>query len=215
MTQAELESVKLEQIASEYRRKGYEVSVHPDTGDMPEFLAPFRPDLVAASAHDRVVVEVKSSAGVASSAIVKLADAVEMQPGWRLEVVVVNPSAAQEVPAGGELVSADRVASLIREAQVLSREKRYEAATIIAWAAAEAMLRRLARASGESEGKSSATVLKQLYAHGVIDEDQYDSFSRAMEFRNAFAHGFSADVAPEAIERFIHDVEELKSLSAA
>jgi uncharacterized protein YutE (UPF0331/DUF86 family) len=170
---------------------------------------------VAASAHDRVVVEVKSSAGVASSAIVKLADAVEMQPGWRLEVVVVNPSAAQEVPAGGELVSADRVASLIREAQVLSREKRYEAATIIAWAAAEAMLRRLARASGESEGKSSATVLKQLYAHGVIDEDQYDSFSRAMEFRNAFAHGFSADVAPEAIERFIHDVEELKSLSAA
>jgi hypothetical protein len=35
-----------------------------------------------------------------------------------------------------------------------------------------------------------------------------------MEFRNAFAHGFTASIAPETIDRFMHDVEELKSRPA-
>lgn len=216
MTQTELESVKLQQIASEYRAKGYAVALRPGPQDIPGFLAPFQPDLVATSPGDNVVVEIRSSSGLVSEGIVRLAEAVEAQSGWRLEVAVVNPPSAQEVPVSGELVPHDRIVSLLREAQLLSREKRYEAASVIAWAAAEAIFRRLADARGaESERNSSATVLKQLYALGVIDPDQYDSFSRAMEFRNAFAHGYNASVAPEAIERFIHDVEELQSRPAA
>jgi uncharacterized protein YutE (UPF0331/DUF86 family) len=151
-----------------------------------------------------------------SDAIVKLAEAVEAHPGWRFEIAVVNPMAAQEVPAHGELVPDDRVESLLHDAQILNREKRHDAATMIAWSAAEAILRRLARANGvESERKSSGTVLKELYALGLIGPDQYDSFARVMEFRNAFAHGFVASVPPEVIEQFIHDVEELRSRRAA
>jgi uncharacterized protein YutE (UPF0331/DUF86 family) len=216
MTQADLERSKLDQIASEYRRKGYDVAIRPHGDDIPPFLRPFQPDLVATSDFDNVVVEIKSSPELASESIVKLAEAVEAQSGWRFELVVVNPAVAHEVPPHGALAADDRVESILREAQDLYRERRYEAAAMMAWSAAEAIFRRVALANGiEAERKSSGSVLKQLYASGLIDADQYDVFSRTMEFRNAFAHGFTASVAPETIDRFMHDVEELKSRPAA
>jgi uncharacterized protein YutE (UPF0331/DUF86 family) len=216
MTQADLENAKLEQIASEYRRKGYDVAIRPREDHIPAFLRPFQPDLVATSDGDNVVVEIKSSPELASESIVKLAEAIEAQSGWRFELVVVNPPVAREVPPHGALAADDRVESILREAQALYRERRYEAAAMMAWSAAEAIFRRVAEANGlEAERKSSASVLKQLYASGLIDEDQYEVFSRTMEFRNAFAHGFTASVAPETIDRFMHDVEELKSRPAA
>ena len=129
---------------------------------------------------------------------------------------MVNPPVAHEVPPHGALAADDRVESILQEAQALYRERRYEAAAMMAWSAAEAIFRRVAQANGlEAERKSSGSVLKQLYASGLIDADQYDVFSRTMEFRNAFAHGFTASVAPETIDRFMHDVEELKSRPAA
>lgn len=216
MTQTELENSKLEQIASEYRRKGYDVAVRPVEHHIPAFLQPFQPDLVATSDADNVVVEIKSSSELASESIVKLAEAVEAQSGWRFELVVTNPPVAHEVPPDGALAADDRVESILREAQTLYRERRYEAAAMMAWSAAEAIFRRVAQANGiAAERKSSGSVLKQLYASGLIDADQYDVFSRTMEFRNAFAHGFTASVAPETIDRLMHDVEELKSRPAA
>jgi uncharacterized protein YutE (UPF0331/DUF86 family) len=215
VTQTELESTKLEQIASEYRRKGYEVVVRPLAPDLPRFLAHFQPDLIARSQRDSVVVEVKSSPDLVSDAIVAMAEAVEAQPAWRFEIAVVNPPMPEELPADGELVPHARAQVLLRQAMDLSREKRYEAAAIVAWSAAEAIFRRLARANGvESERKSSGTVLKQLYALGLISADQYETFERTMRFRNAFAHGYAAKVTPGLIEQFIRDVEDLRSSDA-
>jgi uncharacterized protein YutE (UPF0331/DUF86 family) len=216
MTQVEIENAELEQVAAEYRQKGYNVSVRPSSNEVPRFLTPFQPDLIAISANDNVVVEVKSSRDLTSGSLVQLAEKVEAQPGWRLELVVVNPPSAQEVPSYGVLVRDDRVDYLLREAQSLSREQRYESAALMAWAAAEAIFRRMALESGvEVEKKSSGSVLKLLYALGLIDAEQYDNFARAMEFRNAFAHGFEATLHPERIDRVIHDVEALKSRPAA
>jgi uncharacterized protein YutE (UPF0331/DUF86 family) len=216
MTAMELENAKLEQIATEYRQKGYEVSVRPSADEVPRFLTPLQPDMIANSANDNVVVVVKSSRDLTAGSLVQLAEKVETQPGWRLELVVVNLPSAQEVPSYGVLVRDDRVDYLLREAQSLSREQRYESAALMAWTAAEAIFRRMALESGvEVEKKSSGSVLKLLYALGLIDAEQYDNFARAMEFRNAFAHGFEAFLPPERIDRVIHDVEALKSRPAA
>jgi uncharacterized protein YutE (UPF0331/DUF86 family) len=216
VTQTEIEQTTIEQVASEFRGKGYDVAVRPSAESAPAFLRPFQPDLIATSSGDNVVVEFKSSADLTSDVLVRLAEAVQSQPGWRLELVVVNPPAAQEVPPRGELVSGERVDAMLREAETFVRENRYEAAALLAWSAAEATLRRLAQTNGlDSERKSSGAILKQLYALGLIDPDQYDAFARAMEFRNAFAHGFAATVAPENVDRVIRDVELLKSRSAA
>jgi len=216
MNQAELENARLEQIASEYRQKGYAVLFRPGPEETPQFLAPFQPDLIATSPQESVVVEVKSSPDLASESFVRLAEAVEAEQGWRLQLVVVNPPAAPEVPRAAELVPEERIDSLLSEAHALNREKRYEAATITAWAAAEATFRHMARASdARFERKSSGTILKQLYVLGLIDPDQYHSFSEAMEFRDAYAHGFAATVTPEAVDRFLREIEELRARPAA
>jgi uncharacterized protein YutE (UPF0331/DUF86 family) len=216
MTQIELEAAKLEQIAAEYRQKGYDVSIRPASAAVPQFLAPFQPDLIVRSENDNAVIEVKSSNDLTSGSLTQLAAKIESRPGWRLELAVVNQPFAQEVPRYGVLVTEDRVDHILRQAQLLSREKSYEPAALMAWAAAEAILRRMAVASGvEVEKKSTGSVLKLLYALGLIDADQYDNFSRAMEFRNAFAHGFEASLQPESIDRVIHDVESLRSRPAA
>jgi uncharacterized protein YutE (UPF0331/DUF86 family) len=216
MIQAELENAKLEQLAAEYRQKGYDVSIRPDSENVPPFLAPFQPDLIVKSPRDNAVIEIKSSNDLTSGSLAQLAAKVEQKPGWRLELVVVNQPAAREVPAHAVLVAEDRIDHILRQAELLSREKSYEPAALMAWAAAEAILRRMAVASGvEVERKSTGSVLKLLYALGLIDDDQYDNFAAAMEFRNAFAHGFEASLQPESIDRVIHDVELLKSRPAA
>ena len=216
MTQMELENAKLEQIAMEYRQKGYHVSTRPDSNDVPQFLSPFQPDLIATSVNDNVVVEVKSSRDLTEGSLVPLAERIESKPGWRLELVVVNPAGSHEVPTYGVLVPDDRVDYLLRDAQLLRQEKRYDSAALTAWTAAEATFRRMALESGvDVERKSTGSVLKSLYALGLIDDDQYDNFARAMEFRNAFAHGFDAFLEPENIDRVIRDVEALKSRPAA
>lgn len=216
MTQMELEAAKLEQIAAEYRQKGYEVSIRPDSETIPSFLAPFQPDLIVRSKNDNAVIEVKSSKDLTSGSLAQLAEKIESRPGWRLELAVVNQPFAQEVPMYGVLATDDRIDHILRQAQALSREKSYEPAALMAWAAAEAILRRMAVASGvEVEKKSTGSVLKLLYALGLIDPDQYDNFSRAMEFRNAFAHGFEASLQPKYIDRVIHDIESLRSRTAA
>jgi hypothetical protein len=215
MTVAELESTKLEEIASEYRAKGYAVAVRPHD-NLPPFLGQFHPDMIATSPHDNVVVEIKSTPELQSPALVRLAEAVAEQPQWRLELVIVNPSTAQEVPAYGELAPDDQVLALLEKAEVLNRSREPEAAVLVAWAAGEAIFRRLT-SSEEFEGqrRSSAFLLKHLYNIGAIDAEQYEHFERAMEFRNAFAHGFAARVDRDTVTTLIKELQELRARPAA
>src|SRR4051812_2664686 len=101
MTQIELENAKLELVAAEYRQKGYDVSIRPGSENVPQFLAPFQPDLIVTSANDNAVIEIKSSRDLTSGSLTQLAAKVESKPGWRLELVLVNPPAVQEVPPYG------------------------------------------------------------------------------------------------------------------
>ncbi len=216
MTIVEIEKERLGQLAEEFRGKGYEVVLHPRSADLPGFLAPFQVDLIAKSAKENVVVQVKSSPELRSEALVRLAKAVEKRSGWRFELLVINPSAALEVPMHSKLVGEAKVNGLLREAEALNDDGRHEAAAMLAWSAAESVLRRLAKAAGfESERKSSAAVLKELYAAGKLTAEEYEDFSRAMEFRNAFSHGFAARIDGREVKRMLRDLAELRSRPAA
>ena len=46
-------------VAESYRRRGYQVEIEPDDTGLPPFLLGFRPDLIARSASENVVIEVK------------------------------------------------------------------------------------------------------------------------------------------------------------
>lgn len=216
MTVIELEKSKLDQLAAEFRAKGYTVMTNPSKEQLPPFLRAFHPDLIAASPGENVVVEVKSPTELRSDEFVRLAEAIDREAGWRLQLAVVDLPAVQEIPDEGEIAGAPQVSKFLEDAQGLFREKRYEAAAILTWAAVEAILRQHALGLGvDAERKGSAFILKHLYTAGALDAQQYETFERMLRLRNALVHGFAARVDASEVRQLIEEAETLRSQSAA
>src|ERR1700682_188838 len=190
MTLSELEQQKIDDLVSEYQGKGYAVRVRPPADQLPDFLRAFEPDLVATSSRDNVVIEVRASSANDAGQLTRLAEAVERQPGWHLEVVFVSHPVASEIPLEEQLAPEAQVNRLLSSAEALFADGEVEAAAMLAWSAAEAILRRSAQsAAPELERQSSARVLKHLYSLGRIEPETYENLLRLMQFRNAVAHG--------------------------
>ena len=78
-------------IARRYRVLGYDVQENPGPDRLPDFMRGASPDIVARSASDNVVIEVKRHASLkGSNDLVSLAECVSNQPDWRFELVVVH-----------------------------------------------------------------------------------------------------------------------------
>src|SRR4051794_40500240 len=90
-----------EKVAQRYRDEGYGVVVKPQTDLVPPFLAGFQPDLIATRGNESVVVEIKTNRIDLSNnpTITRLAEVVNGQPGWRLDVVVLEPETTVEKAA--------------------------------------------------------------------------------------------------------------------
>ncbi len=211
MTLRELAQQKINELAAEYQRTGYVVRVHPAMHDLPEFLREFEPDLVAASPHGNVVVEVKPSSAIDSHQMARLAQAVEREGDWRFEVVFVSQPVAAEIPSEETLVNEAQVNRLLASAETMFANGEVEAAAMLAWSAAEAILRRNAQsAAPELERQSSARVLKHLYSLGRIEPDAYEKLLLLMQFRNAVAHGFEPRTAAPSIPDVVPDIRRLQ-----
>lgn len=211
MTTIELEQQKIDELAAQYQREGYAVRIRPAGPELPEFLRTFEPDLVATSSRENVVVEVKASSAVNADQITRLAEAVERQSGWRLEVVFVSQPVAAEIPSEEQLAPEAQVNRLLSSAEALFAKGEIEAAAMLAWSAAETILRRRAQsAAPEMERQSSARVLKHLYSLGRIEHSTYEKLLLLMQFRNAVAHGFEPGTAAPSIPDVVPDIRRLQ-----
>ena len=63
---AKQEREQLLKLAENYRQKGYEIFLHPNLEDLPDFLKSYRPDLIVRRGEEAVVIEVKSRASLNS-----------------------------------------------------------------------------------------------------------------------------------------------------
>lgn len=211
MTTAQLEQQKIDEIRAEFERNGFAVHVRPSPRVLPEFLRLFEPDLVAMSPRENVVVEVKATSDVDPDQMTRLAQVLEREPGWRLEVVFVNQPVAAEVPSEERLAPEEQVNRLLSSAESLFADGEVEAAAMLAWSAAETILRRSAQsAAPELERQSSARVLKHLYSIGLIEPSIYEKLLLLMQFRNAVAHGFEPKMAAPSIPDVIPDLRRLQ-----
>jgi hypothetical protein len=212
MSRSQLEEDRLAAVAMEYRRKGYDVHLEPAEDDLPAFLRGFDADVIARSPEDNVVVQVTSPPRFNGEAARRLAEIVELNPGWRYEVVFVSPPVAPDVPVREELADDEKVTRMLENAETLSREGHLEAAGLIAYSALETILRRRAQsAAPQIERQSSARVLKELYSMGRIDPDTFEKLLPLMEFRNAVAHGFQPRNAAPSIPELIEEIRHLQS----
>jgi hypothetical protein len=172
-------------VIREYAARGYKIFVEPGPELLPEFLSKFRPDLLAVSDEEKVVVEVMVGRRELSQSdrLEALAERVNNEPGWRFELVVVQPRE--------EVLSDQRVSALVTEGQILARKGIYEGAILLFWAAAEAYLVRIAEdaAIHTSRIDSPAGIVNQLATLGLIERRDYEVLQRMRGLRNSLAHG--------------------------
>jgi REase_AHJR-like len=181
------ETRRVQELAREYRDKGYQVTVEPGPGQLPEPLARFRPDLVARKADDLVVIEVKAREALPDQELQDLAKAVREQPGWRFELVLLKPEPG---PPGTRAWSAKDVGMGLRQAEAILNSGFPEAALLLAWSAAEATLRLLAAKERlPLERDDAVYLLRLLVTRAVITREEYSRLWEVLELRNAVAHG--------------------------
>ena len=206
-----LERRRLLRAASDYRKKGYCVTLDPEGSDLPAFLGGLRPDMIAQRSDENIVIEVRSRATLRDGEpnLVDLAKAVEAQPDWRLDLIVTNPRHAPDEPLDGEEPSAVDIRGRIGVARELLDEGHDEAAALLAWSAVEAALRELARREALAlNGRQPEFVIEQLYSVGLLGKEDYSLLLNALSERNLIAHGFVGRGLSDSIVTRVIDIAD-------
>ncbi len=208
------EQRRIKQLANEYRKKGYEVLVEPGPEKTPEFLRPFRPDLIIRKGEEAIVVEVKTTESLtASKDIEKIAEAVASRHGWKFKLVVTNPRIEPErVPeVAAASLTQNEVSVLLKRVERLVRIGEMEAALLLLVAAIESVLREAAKKEGiPLRGKTLLHGAKHLLSYAVIGRRDYDAFERIFKTRNFIIHGFRA--GPIKQKLIMDTVKRLKDI---
>jgi uncharacterized protein YutE (UPF0331/DUF86 family) len=212
------DKLELENVAEQYRDEGYEVILRPRGKDLPDFLDRLEPDLIARNRSETVVVEIKTKGDLATDHHLRdLAAIVNAQPGWRFDLVVSNPQIWPDaIPSDASERDVSEIRSLTDSAARLLSLGELEAACLIAWSAAEAAMRQVARREAiELERNDSEFVLKTLYAEGILSRGDYEQLQKSMRIRNALAHGLKYDRLPPRMPEYLTKVVDRLLKNAA
>lgn len=192
-TRNEREARRLRRVAAAFEARGYTVCLEPSASDLPQWLGGFRPDLIATGNDESVVVEVKSREELHQSpALRELAEAVESQPGWRLQLDVSNPRETQSAQPSFSPAGQQRIEEWLRAALQLLDSGMVEPALIMSWAAFEGAARRVLEDSGSEPPISTSALLKTLWAHGYLEPRTRDTLRTLADTRNRVVHGGEA-----------------------
>src|SRR5438270_2207515 len=184
----EQERRRITEIADEYRKRGYSVTIEPLPDEVPAFIAPYRPDLIAKGPNEIVVVQVKGGTRTPAD-LVSVAQAINSRPGWRFEVVLLD-AAAQVGPS--ELQSVEQLERMLSEAERLLRNDMQAAAFVLLWSATEGALRHAALRKDIEPDREPRRLIRQLTSHGLITQAELQMLELSLGARNQVVHGFVA-----------------------
>ena len=203
-----------QKTAEEYRSRGYEVLLEASL----DFLPDFRADLLVRKGDEVKVIEVMSRPSLAARPKVsELARIIDSKPGWSFELLFVGEPEKVDSPEGARSFEGETIVRRIEEAQKSLEANLPEAAFLLAWSAAEAVIRELLTAQGVSNINitSPGYVLDQGVFHGVISRNEYDALTRMRKYRNAIAHGFSTDdFSNELVTELLGTIRRIETTSA-
>jgi uncharacterized protein YutE (UPF0331/DUF86 family) len=207
------EHQRLLEVAREYRQRGYDVIIEPTSDQLPGFLVPFRIDMLARSAEENVIVEVRTQESLADAPeLDAVAQALHDQPSWRFELVVTNPKERSSLQFKHAASLNDRdITYRLREARQLSDQEHGEAAVLLAWSATEALLRAIADEEAIPVTPNNPSQLtKSLFTYGVLDKEQYQILQRAFQVRNTVVHGYKEQQSlASTLEQILHVADQL------
>ena len=206
---------RVQELAQEYRSKGYEVIPEPSPEQLPDFLCQYRPDLLVRRGAESIVVEVKTRSSLAENPQMRdLARVLHDTPGWKFELVTVREKEQLDAPEGAHPFTREDVSHRLETVEGLLEAGSSEAAFLLGWGALEAGVRLLAEEEQLTlERISPSYLLYQAVTNGVISGEDYALLKRAMKYRNALVHGFKtedfdATLVREIINTIRHFLEE-------
>jgi len=205
---------KLLKLAQEYQQKGYKVSLHPNLEDLPEFLKKYRycPDMIAYGGEESVVLDIKSRASLNTSSdqLRALANEIEITPGWRLELVMINPKDETYSSQVERSLKQNEIESQLQAVSQLSSQH-LESAFLFCWSLVEATLRLVAGQEFDVlQRVDPLYLIKQLATEGVISRSEYQLLMSAYSMRSAIAHGFkTTQLSSNILSELIKMTEQL------
>jgi uncharacterized protein YutE (UPF0331/DUF86 family) len=207
------EQQRLREIAREYRQRGYDVIIEPRADQLPGFLAPFRIDMLARSAEETVIVEVRTQESLSDAPeLDAVAQALQDQPSWRFELVVTNPKdrSSLQLKDAASLNHLD-IRYRLHEARQLSDQEHGEAALLLAWSATEALLRAIAAEEDIPVAQNNPRQLtKSLFTYGVLDKEQFEILQLGFQARNTVVHGYKEHRSlASTLEQVLHVADQL------
>lgn len=204
------ESQRVAELATEYERKGYTVTLPRRPQDLPAFLRElgYTPDLIARAKGETLVVEVKSRETSATlSSLSAIAEKINARPGWQFVLVFTNPRSASTEP---RRPSPDKVVTLLEKSRSMGYDTQphVEAAFLFAWVALEAAL--LTSKQDPTAGKGASTpwtLIRNAAMNGLLAREDAHVLDRLFRTRNALLH--AVDETPPTP----NDVELLRRIA--
>lgn len=178
--------------AAEYQGKGYKVY-----RDAPLYFLPsYRADLLVEKDDQTTVIAVKTRPSlVANPSLRQFKRIINSRPGWTFELQLVGEPERVDATENAQPLDEVGILERISQAESLRESGLAEAGLLVAWTAAEGVLRMMVAAEGVAIERATdpAYIVSMAVAHGAIDRDTYHHLLRIMEYRNAIAHGFEVD----------------------
>jgi hypothetical protein len=201
-----MEQETIEKVAQRYRNEGYDIVVEPLGDLVPPFLAGFRLDMIAIRKNEAVVVEIKTNRIDLSNDpyITRLADVISGQPGWRLDVVVLESETMVEKAAqDSSEPTEEQLLQILRTAEELADKGFAPYGCVVAWSGLEAAMRRL-RDDTELYGRTAPNeLMRTLYSNGFLSREQFERLRDSYKIRSQVVHGLVPPKVDPEIVRFI------------
>ncbi len=196
----------IQRVARHYQDEGYDVIIRPQGDELPTFAAPFQLDIIAIKGEERAIVQVKRHLQDLSSdlPITRVAEVTDAQPGWRLDVVVLDPETPFEKAAReAHEPSDEQLAEILRSTDEMIEKGHVELAAVTAWAGFEAVMRRVARDEGLDGPTEPDGLLRTLYSNGHLTREQFDRLKESYKFRTQVVHGLVPPKLDPELVRFV------------
>lgn len=208
------EASRVRELADEYSRKGYTVTLPTTRSDLPTFLrqANYLPDLIATSDDENLVIEVKTSHSMRrDKRLAEVSDLVNQQPGWQFLFVLTNPKTPSTSPEAPRLAHWNELLQKSRHPALQEHTELNEAAFLLAWSALEAALRSEGSSTDASKpAKAPLSLVRDAVILGMLDRKDMPRLESLFRIRNSVVHGIGGEVPSQSdiadVQRFVEEV---------
>ena len=197
------EAKKIRELARDYEKKGFKVSILPRDKAVPVFLRQmnYEPDLIVKSEQESFVIEVSSSdTAERLREISKVVANIEKKRGWDFILVMTNPRSFSTDRATKNPPSIDDLHKSFLKVKTLaaisseSNDDFSHAVLLSAWAIVEGALRMyLESNTPEKLSRSPRSIVRDAVMYGFITATEGSFLDTVAELRNAIAHGTGTD----------------------